>query len=98
MKIDFQKCIKNVWLDVAMVVMCLCISFAYFYEPIAQGLVLGGHDSDAAMLQGREQQEYRDTHGGETTRWTGAMFSGMPTYQMAPSYGATDALGQISRL
>lgn len=98
MKIDFQKCIKNVWLDVAMVVMCLCISFAYFYEPIAQGLVLGGHDSDAAMLQGREQQEYRNTHGGETTRWTGAMFSGMPTYQMAPSYGATDALGQISRL
>lgn len=98
MKIDIKKWMERSWLDAAMVVLFVAVSFAYFHEPVAQGLVLGGHDTDAAMLQGREQQEYRNTHDGETTRWTGAMFSGMPTYQIAPSYGATDALAQISRL
>lgn len=98
MKIDLKKWMERSWLDAAMVVVFVVVSFAYFHEPVAQGLVLGGHDSDAATLQGREQQEYRLAHDGETTRWTGAMFSGMPTYQIAPSYGATDALGQISRL
>ncbi|MGN1353362.1 MAG: YfhO family protein [Alloprevotella sp.] len=98
MKIDFLKWIKNSWLDAAMVALFMLISFAYFYEPVSQGLVLGGHDTDAGILQGREQQEYRLAHDGETTRWTGAMFSGMPTYQIAPSYDATDALGQISRI
>ena len=29
---------------------------------------------------------------GERSRWTNALFGGMPTYQMAPSYGSTNLL------
>ena len=68
MKIDLKKWMERSWLDAAMVVVFVVVSFAYFHEPVAQGLVLGGHDSDAATLQGREQQEYRLAHDGETTR------------------------------
>ncbi len=84
--------------DVLMIALFMLISFAYFQEPVSQGLVLGGHDSDAAAYQGREQQEYRERHDGETSRWTNAMFSGMPTYQIAPSYSATSVLGKIGRV
>ena len=90
--------LKKSWLDVAMVVFFLLISFAYFHEPVSQGMVLGGHDSDAAIGQGREQVDYRETHDGETTRWTNSMFSGMPTYQIAPSYSAMQFLSRISSI
>ena len=83
-------------MDIAMVVVFLLISFVYFQTPITQGMELGGHDSDAAMNQGREQADYRASHDGETSRWTNAMFSGMPTYQIAPSYSATQFLAHIS--
>ncbi len=88
--------LKKYWLDAAMVALFLLISFAYFHEPVTQGLVLGGHDSDAAAYQGREQADYRASHDGETSRWTNAMFSGMPTFQIAPSYSATAFLAHIS--
>ncbi len=32
---------------------------------------------------------------GERTRWTNALFSGMPTYQLAPSYGSTNLLSKV---
>lgn len=38
--------------------------------------------------------EYRE-RTGEQTRWTNSVFGGMPTYQMAPSYGSTDGLKSI---
>ncbi len=87
---------KHYVLDIAAILLFLLISFFYFYEPVTQGMVLGGHDSDAAAYQGREQQDYRAAHDGETSRWTNAMFSGMPTYQIAPSYGATSFLAHLS--
>lgn len=92
----FKKYGRNAAMDIAMVVVFLLISFVYFQTPITQGMELGGHDSDAAMNQGREQADYRASHDGETSRWTNAMFSGMPTYQIAPSYSATQFLAHIS--
>lgn len=91
-----ESFLKKSWPDAAMVVLFLLISFAYFHTPITQDLVLSGHDSDAAIGQGREQADYRATHDGETTRWTNSMFSGMPTYQIAPSYSATQFLARLS--
>lgn len=92
----FKKYGRSTLMDVAMVVCFLLISFVYFQTPITQGMELGGHDSDAAMNQGREQADFRAAHNGETSRWTNAMFSGMPTYQIAPSYSATQFLAHIS--
>ena len=83
-------------MDIAMVVLFLLVGFAYFQEPVSQGMVLGGHDTDASIGQGRELTEYYESHDGETTRWTNSQFSGMPTYQMAPSYSATQFLGKVA--
>lgn len=79
------KFLKHIVPDVVAILAFLVISFAYFATPISEGLVLGGHDSVASIGSGQEQvQFYAET--GERTRWTGTMFSGMPTYQIAPSY------------
>lgn len=80
--------------DVAVVIGFLIIGVLYFFTPLSEGLVLGGHDTVAGLGQGHEQQMYREATG-EYTRWTGTMFSGMPTYQIAPSYGPTTLLGKI---
>lgn len=92
----FSDFLKKVGPDVTCIVVFLLLSTVYFLTPLSEGLVLGGHDSVAAVGLGHEQQEYRAAHDGETTRWSNAIFSGMPTYQMAPSYGATDRLGDLS--
>ena len=77
--------LKHIAPDVVAILAFLVISFAYFATPISEGLVLGGHDSVASIGSGQEQvQFYAET--GERTRWTGTMFSGMPTYQIAPAY------------
>ncbi len=79
------KFLKHIAPDAVAILAFLVISFAYFATPISEGLVLGGHDSVASIGSGQEQvQFYAET--GERTRWTGTMFSGMPTYQIAPVY------------
>lgn len=80
--------------DLLVIVGFLVIAFLYFFTPLSQDLVLGGHDTVAGMGQGHEQQLFREATG-ETTRWTGSIFSGMPTYQIAPTYGPTSLLGKI---
>lgn len=80
------------WPDALAVLCFLLISFFYFQTPIAEGLVLGGHDNDAAVSIGRDCIELRE-QTGETSRWTNGIFSGMPTYQISPSYDSTEWLG-----
>ncbi|MDD6124308.1 MAG: YfhO family protein [Bacteroidales bacterium] len=94
---DFKKLIEKACPDVLVVCIFLLISTFYFLTPLSEGLVLGGHDSVAAMGQGQEQKEYMAAHDGEPTRWSNALFSGMPTYQMSPSYSATETLSNASK-
>lgn len=83
------------WLpDVAAIVLFAAISFAYFFVPVTQGKILYRHDSSAGRGAGQEQLEYKK-RTGETPRWTNALFSGMPTYQTAPSYKSTDGLSKV---
>ena len=77
--------LKKISGDAIAVLLFLVIAFTYFMTPISQGLVLGGHDAMAAVGQGRENAEYVAATG-EQTRWTNTLFSGMPTYQIAPAY------------
>lgn len=95
---NFSNVTKKAWPDVIVVLVFLLLSTVYFITPLSEGLVLGGHDSVAAVGLGQEQKEYRASHNGETTRWSNAIFSGMPTYQTAPSYGATDTVSALSTI
>ena len=84
--------------DVLMVALFAVISLAYFWHPIMDGLVLTGTDHNAAVGSNVELSEYRKAHNGERTRWTNSLFSGMPTYQMSPSYDSTDTLSTIEQV
>ena len=89
---------KRLLPDVLMVVLFAVVSVAYFWNPIQDGLVLTGTDHNAAVGSNVELNEYRKAHNGERTRWTNSLFSGMPTYQMSPSYRSTDTLGTIEKV
>lgn len=89
---------KNALPDVVVILAFLLVSMAYFLTPMSEGLVLGGHDSVASVGLGQEQKQYREQHNGDVTRWSNAIFSGMPTYQTAPSYSATDTVSFLSEI
>ena len=85
----------KLWLpDVVVVVLFVVISFAYFFPADIEGRVLYRHDSSAGRGAGQEAVEYQQ-RTGERTRWTNALFGGMPTYQMSPSYPSTTLLSKV---
>ena len=88
------KFLKNIAPDAVAIAIFLVISFAYFATPISEGLVLGGHDTVASIGCGREQLAHL-AETGERSRWIGTMFSGMPTYQIAPSYDSGKLLDVV---
>ena len=82
------------WLpDVLAVLLFVVLAFAYFFPADIEGRILYRHDASAGRGAGQEGIEYLQKTG-ERSRWTNALFSGMPTYQTAPSYHSTDKLGQ----
>ena len=82
------------WLpDVVVVLLFVLVSFAYFFPADIEGRILYRHDSSAGVGAGQEATEYQQ-RTGEKTRWTNALFGGMPTYQMAPSYDSQKPLAQ----
>jgi hypothetical protein len=83
------------WLpDVLAVLLFVVLAFAYFFPADIEGRVLFRHDASAGRGAGQEGIEYLQKTG-ERSRWTNALFGGMPTYQTAPSYKSTDKLGQV---
>ncbi len=86
--------LKKVLPDVLVVVLFALLAFAYFYPADIEGRILYRHDASAGRGAGQEQTEYLQ-RTGERARWTSALFGGMPTYQLAPSYESTDALESL---
>ena len=90
------KLLKQHLPDVIMVLLFAVISFAYFFPADTEGRILYRHDTAAGRGLGIEQQQYFE-RTGERTRWTNSAFSGMPTYQSAPSYDSTQTLSAITK-
>ena len=88
--------IKTYWPDVLVVVLFAVISFAYFFPADLDGRILYRHDASAGRGAGQEVSEYHE-RTGKVSRWTNATFSGMPTYQTAPSYQSTGMLNQVMK-
>jgi hypothetical protein len=82
-----KKCLP----DVLAVLLFAILAFAYFFPADIEGRILYRHDASAGRGAGQEGIEYLQKTG-ERSRWTNALFGGMPTYQMAPSYGSTNLL------
>lgn len=86
-----MKILKNRIFDILVVVFFAAISFAYFSPAVMDGKILFQHDASAGRGGGQETSEYKEKTG-EQSRWTGSVFSGMPTYQTAPAYDSQKPL------
>ena len=82
--------------DVLVIVLFVLIAFAYFFPADIEGRILYRHDTSAGRGAGQEMVEYQQ-RTGELPRWTNALFGGMPTYQMAPSYKSTAPLSAAEK-
>ncbi len=77
--------LKKILPDLIAIVAFILISFAYFFPADIEGRILFQHDTSAGTGAGQEAKVYKE-ETGKTTRWTNALFGGMPTYQISPSY------------
>ena len=91
-----MKTLKRFLPDLLVVLLFAVIAFAYFFPADTEGRILYRHDSSAGRGAGEELTEYYQ-RTGECTRWTNALFSGMPTYQMAPSYDSQEVLNGVGK-
>ncbi len=82
--------------DLIAILCFVVLAFVYFFPAVTEGRILAQHDSVAGIGSGIESRDYYE-RTGERTRWTNALFGGMPTYQMAPSYDSTDSLRTVEK-
>lgn len=79
---------------IAGLIVIAVISFAFFYPDAQQGNELRQYDTQQGIAIGQEAKTYAEMTG-ETPRWTNSLFSGMPTFQISPSYPSTSLFSWI---
>ena len=73
------------------VLLFVVLSFIYFSPDVIEGKILFQHDTQQGLAIGHEAKVYAE-QTGEMPRWTGSLFSGMPTFQIAPTYSSNAPL------
>ena len=73
------------------VIVFAAISWIYFYPNDVNGDVLQQNDVMQGLANGQETKAMLE-QTGEKSWWTDALFGGMPTYQISPSYQGTNFL------
>ena len=73
------------------VLLFVVLSFIYFSPDVIEGKILFQHDTQQGLAIGHEVKVYAE-QTGEMPRWTGSLFSGMPTFQIAPTYSSNAPL------
>ncbi len=83
------------WGFFASIAILAVISFCFFYPDAMQGNELRQHDMQQGAAIGQEAKlHYEQT--GEKTLWTNSLFSGMPTFQISPSYQSNSLFSWIN--
>ncbi len=72
------------------------VALLFFFPDDIEGNVLQQHDTMQGIANGQEGKAFTEATG-ETTRWTNSLFSGMPNFQIAPSYPANTALSWVAK-
>ena len=91
-----MKSHRNLW-ALLPVVLFIVLSFVYFSPDVIEGKILFQHDTQQGLAIGHEAQVYA-RESGETPRWTGSLFSGMPTFQISPSYSSNAPLKALQHV
>lgn len=71
------------------------VAFAFFYPDASTGAQLQQHDMQQGIAIGQEAKAFHEATG-QTTRWTNALFGGMPTFQISPSYPSSALFGWVN--
>ena len=87
---------KKLLPDLIAILAFVLLSFAYFFPADIENRILFQHDTAAGAGAGQEVKEYYE-QTGERSRWTNSLFSGMPMYQIAPSYDSTKSLQWVQK-
>ncbi len=90
--------IKQLLPDIVYVAIFAVIALVYFYPSYMDGRKLEQHDNGAGIGLGVEIDQYRESHNGDTPRWTTSVFGGMPTFQIAPSYDSLQVLSTAGKV
>lgn len=93
-----SKSFKKFLPDLIAIAAFIVLSFIYFVPAVLDGRVVVQHDSLAAIGQGQEQRDYMERHDGKRTRWNLSMFSGMPSYQMSPTYDSSKPQDAVKKV
>lgn len=88
---------RNIVLAALAVVLLLVVSLLFFAPADFQGKVLQQADIQQGLANGHEVQTY-EAETGEKPMWTNALFSGMPTFQISPSYSSNKMLEWVVKL
>lgn len=91
-----MKSHRNLW-ALLPVLLFIVLSFVYFSPDVIEGKILFQHDTQQGLAIGHEAQVYAQ-ESGETPRWTGSLFSGMPTFQISPSYSSNAPLKALQHV
>lgn len=86
---------RSFWSSVACVAIIVVLAVAYFYPDAMQGNLLRQHDTLQGVSNGQEAKLFAE-QTGEATRWTNSLFSGMPTFQISPSYESNSMFNWIN--
>lgn len=94
---SFSDLLKRpqVWGSILAVVIIAIVSFVYFYPDASQGNLLRQFDMQQGAAIGHEAQQWTEATG-HSPRWTNSLFSGMPTFQISPSYGSSKLFSWIN--
>lgn len=82
---EFFKKYRSILTFLGGVAIIAIIAFAFFYPDASEGNQLRQHDMQQGIAIGQEAKAYAEATG-EVSRWTNSLFSGMPTFQISPSY------------
>lgn len=92
-----NKQTRNIIFTVLAALLLAVVAFLFFAPADFEGRVLQQADISQGIANGQEAKAYHEATG-ETTRWTGSLFSGMPTFQISPSYTSNKMLAWVQGL
>lgn len=94
--IEALKC-PQVWGFFLSLAVIAVVAIAFFYPDASMGNELRQHDMQQGAAIGHEAQQWMEEHpGAEQPRWTNSLFSGMPTFQISPTYPSNSLFAWIS--
>lgn len=94
-KASFRK--SDVWGFFVSLAVIAIVSLLFFGPDNFEGNTLAQNDMIQGMSNGHEAQEYEKATG-EKALWTNSLFSGMPTFQIAPEYSSNRLFNWINKV